>query len=198
MINFINKYGIYSILLVILLEYACFPIPSEVVLPLSGLILKSQSQNFIYVVLLSSIAGIVGTLLCYLLGRLLGYRFLMFMMKKFPSSTDSLNTTKNKYLKSAKKSVLFGRLIPICRTYISFFSGIYKQNIIEFILYSFIGIFIWNSFLMGLGYFFYDKIDINIFYENYKIITLLIIGLYIIIHIIKKEIKQRKKAIFGD
>lgn len=181
-----------------MLEYACFPIPSEVVLPLSGLILKSLSYNFLYVVFLSSLFGLIGTLICYALGRLLGYRVLLFIIKKFPDSHEGINSTKEKYLKSAKKSVLLGRLIPLCRTYISFFSGIYKQNILEFILYSFIGIFVWNSVLIGLGYFFYDKVNINLFYDNYKVISLVIIGVYIIIRIIKKELKTRKKAILSD
>lgn len=193
MIEFINQYGIYAIMAMIALEYACFPIPSEIVLPLSGLILKSEGFNFLFIVFLSTISGIVGIIICYCIGRFLGFPILNKIKRMFPSSSNALEETERKYLKSSKKAVLIGRMIPICRTYVSFFSGLYKQRLLSFILFSSIGIFVWNMMLMGIGYYFSHKIDINIFYENYKLITLSIIGLYIIIYIIKKEIKYKKR-----
>ena len=61
--EWISKYGIYMSMLVILLEYACLPISSEVILPLAGIIAQREGYNLIYVIVLSSFFGIIGSLL---------------------------------------------------------------------------------------------------------------------------------------
>ena len=72
--NVIENYGLIAIFLVIALEYACFPVPSELVLPLSGAVAAQGKFNFLAVYLLSILAGLIGSYLCYAIGRYGGVR----------------------------------------------------------------------------------------------------------------------------
>ena len=173
--NLIDEYGAYIIFLAIFLEYACFPLPSEVILPLAGAIGYNANISPVLMIALSSIAGLLGALLCYYLGVL---GSLPFFKPKSKEENDSISF----YEKYGNWAILFGRLIPLCRTYISFIAGVKKHKVWKYILFSSIGIIIWNSILITLGYVFYDNIDIiSIWYSEYKFI---ILGLICIIFII--------------
>lgn len=189
--NLIDEYGVYIIFLAIFLEYACFPLPSEVILPLAGAIGYNANISPVLMIALSSIAGLLGALLCYYLGVL---GSLPFFKPESKEENDSISF----YEKYGNWAILFGRLIPLCRTYISFVAGVKKHKVWKYILFSSIGIIIWNSILITLGYVFYDNIDIiSIWYSEYKFIILGLICIIIIIVIIKK-IKKRKKPISKD
>lgn len=189
--NLIDEYGVYIIFLAIFLEYACFPLPSEVILPLAGAIGYNANISPVLMIALSSIAGLLGALLCYYLGVL---GSLPFFKPESKEENDSISF----YEKYGNWAILFGRLIPLCRTYISFVAGVKKHKVWKYILFSSIGIIIWNSILITLGYVFYDNIDIiSIWYSEYKFIILCLICIIFIIVIIKK-IKKRKKPISKD
>ena len=66
MITFLSQYGLLAIFIIITLEYACFPISSEVVLPVSGLIAAQLHHKITVVILISVVAGIIGSSVCYL------------------------------------------------------------------------------------------------------------------------------------
>ena len=55
---FISKYGILATCLIILIEYACFPVSSEIVLPFSGAIAKINQFNLPFLIFLSIICGL--------------------------------------------------------------------------------------------------------------------------------------------
>ena len=189
--NLIDEYGVYIIFLAIFLVYACFPLPSEVILPLAGAIGYNANISPVLMIALSSIAGLLGALLCYYLGVL---GSLPFFKPESKEENDSISF----YEKYGNWAILFGRLIPLCRTYISFVAGVKKHKVWKYILFSSIGIIIWNSILITLGYVFYDNIDIiSIWYSEYKFIILGLICIIFIIVIIKK-IKKRKKPISKD
>lgn len=183
--NLINEYGTYIVFLAIFLEYACFPLPSEVILPLAGAIGYNANISPIVMIALSSVCGLLGALLCYYLGML---GTIPFFKPKKKEETDSISF----YEKYGNLAILFGRLIPLCRTYISFIAGIKKHKLWKYILFSSIGILLWNSVLISLGYIFYDNIDIiSIWYNEYKFIILGIVLIILIIMIIKKIIKRK-------
>lgn len=160
--EWVSRYGIYMSMLVILLEYACLPISSEVILPLAGIIAQREGYNLIYVIVLSTFFGIIGSLICYVIGYLSRKIF-----KKDPKKNIN-NVTKF--------SSLLCRLIPITRTYISFYQGLKGEKIFRFIFLSLIGILIWNGCLISLGYFIGNNKElINIIIEKYKYFILIIV-----------------------
>lgn len=192
--NAINAYGLLAVFTLILLEYACFPLPSEVVLPFSGAIASQSSWTFPAIWGLSVLAGVLGALTCYLIGYFGGYPLVEKLKKKFPKMKRGLDTSQQKYEKCAAMSVCIGRLIPLCRTYISFFAGISRQSLWSYLGASAIGIAIWNSVLIGLGYIFAENwYIVSEYYEKYKMVLLPILGILIIFFMIRLFWKRKRR-----
>ena len=194
LISLLNTYGIYIIFILITLEYACFPIPSEVVLPLAGAIGYLNNINPLIMILLATVCGYIGAIFCYYLGYF-GKTKIINKLNK--NNEREANESKSFYKKYANFAICGGRIVPICRTYISFVAGANKHNFISYSIFTLIGIIIWNATLITLGYFFYDNIEIiQPFYNTYKYIILSLIGIIISFIIIKKiKTKQRNKTV---
>lgn len=190
--NLITDYGLIAMFLIIMLEYACFPVSSEIVLPFSGAIACSQNIHFFVILTASVIAGLIGTTFCYVVGCYGGSAILGRLIKKFPKTEKGLNSSYRKFEKYGASAVCFARVIPICRTYIAFISGTMKQSYSVFLLSSFIGITIWNTMLIGTGYFLQDNWQLAYgYYDEYKHILIpIMIG--IIVFLVFKKLSHRK------
>lgn len=151
--NFIFKYGLIAIFLIITIEYACFPISSEIVLPFSGAVASISDISFITVIIVSLIGGLIGTSTCYFIGKIGGNAIIQKISRKYPKTQKALDSSINKFNKYGKFAVLFGRLIPLIRTYIAFIAGALDLNYPVFLIFSALGIGIWNTLLVGLGYY---------------------------------------------
>ncbi len=179
---------------VILMEYACFPISSELVLPISGGVAKSQNFPFVFMVLISVLAGMIGVCFTYAIGRYGGSPLLEYLMKRFPRTKKPILSSYRFLGDHGAGAVCFGRLVPICRTYISFISGAAGRNFGEYFFYSCIGIIIWNTFLLSIGYYFMQYRDtVMRYYEQYKLLVLFAAGTVIILFIIHKLAKPAEE-----
>ncbi len=180
--NLIYEYGLIAMFFLILIEYACFPVSSEIVLPFSGAVASYQHISFFIIIIISVIAGLIGTSICYVIGRTGGLPLINRLKKRFPSTEKGLDSSFKRFDKYGSWAVCIGRVIPICRTYIAFISGVTKQKYTVFISASAIGITTWNIILIGLGYLLRENWKIvGEYYSRYKIILmpLLIIGILI-------------------
>lgn len=188
--SLIEQYGLISIFLIVMLEYANFPLPSEVVLPFIGIMVSKGNIDFGLALTISIIGGIVGSTINYLLGLYFGKPILKYMMKKYPKTRYSIKSSMWWMNKYGKISVMLARVIPVARTIISIPAGINKMNINIFVLYSTIGISLWNTILIFLGYILGDNLS-NIAYliKNYS----LIVGIVLVSVIVIIYSKKRKK-----
>ena len=183
LIIFISKYGIIATCITILIEYACFPVSSEIVLPLSGAVAKINNFNLALLIFLSIICGLIGSLICYFIGKYFGNKCITFIVKIFPKAQSAFDASYRFFKKYDGKAVFVARLIPLCRTYISFVSGVLEQSISSFLLYSCLGITLWNTVLISLGYILGSNWTYVIkLYNNYKFFLLFIIGLLLLIY----------------
>lgn len=183
--NFIFKYGLIAIFLIITIEYACFPISSEIVLPFSGAVASITGIHFFTIIPVSVAGGLIGTSISYFIGRVGGRAIINKIMIKFPKSQKGLESSMNKFNKYGLFAVCFGRLIPLIRTYIAFVAGASALNYPSYLLSSFIGITLWNTLLIGLGYSLREKWDIvGHYYTRYKEVILpllLLVSFYAIV-----------------
>ena len=81
---------------------------------------------------------------------------------RFPSTKKSIRASYSWIKKYDKSSIMISRLIPVARTFISIIAGVIKMNVIAFIIYSTIGISLWNLILISAGYILGDKLHIII------------------------------------
>ncbi len=199
-LNLFGEWGLLGVFILIVLEYACFPIPSEVVLPFVGFIASLNEYSLVGVILMSVIMGYVGSLICYLGGYYGGSYLYNKIYNKFNKLQKGMDEANEKFTKYGNLSVFICRVIPLCRTYISFLAGIFKQSLFKYSIYSILGISVWNSILIVLGYFLMNNWQlVSFYYDKYKII-LLIILVMVMFFLLIKSIKKRKKVkdINGD
>lgn len=150
--HFIMEYGLISIFIIVMLEYANAPLPSEIVLPFAGVLALKFSMNLASVIFVSILGGILGSVINYYLGYKLGNPLIDFLKRKYPKTKKSIKSSYKWITKYDKVSVMISRLVPLARTFISIVAGVTRMNIIAFMLYSTIGIGIWNTILISMGY----------------------------------------------
>lgn len=192
----LQNYGMAAIFLLILMEYACFPVSSEIILPLSGALAAGQGMSFPMLVLISTGAGAGGSMITYTLGRLGGSPLLERTMHRFPSMEKPILSSYRAFGNHGRGAVFVSRLIPLCRTYIGFVAGAMKQRPGSYLLFSAFGILIWNTVLTGIGYYFYQYRDIFFRYFNEYKHIILISGILLLFLIFLGRI--RKKAETGE
>lgn len=193
--SLLKKYGLLGLCLMILLEYACFPISSEIVLPFCGAFAKSYDISFFLLIPGSVLAGLLGTSLCYLIGRIGGTRVLTFLKTRFPKTEKGITASEKKMEQYGALAVCFGRVIPLCRTYIAFIAGSVKQPFGQFLTYSFFGITVWNCILISLGYLLKSNWnEVQRYYEEYKLILVATAALAAIVFILWKHLTNKKSV----
>jgi membrane protein DedA with SNARE-associated domain len=141
------------------LESACVPIPSEVTLGLGGalasgaVISGSHAHLNLGVVILVAIAGsLVGSMLAYVVGRT-GGRALVDRFGKYVLLTHAdLDRSEAWFARRGEPVVLFGRVIPVIRTFISLPAGMAEMNVTKFLVFTTIGVTAWVSLLCSIGY----------------------------------------------
>ncbi len=191
--NAINQYGLSAILILIFLEYACFPVSSEIILPLAGLAGARFHVPFITLVLASTAAGLGGTGMTYLFGRVGGSPLLEKTMKRFPSFEKPILASYRAFGNHGKSAVFISRIIPLCRTYIGFVAGAMKQPLISYFFCSAFGILLWNSLLTSLGYYFYQYRESFFFYFNRYKKWIFVCGSLILLFLLFRHISSRRK-----
>lgn len=191
-LSLFDRYGIFAMILIIFLEYACFPISSELVLPFSGAVARAEDVSFFLLLPLSVLAGLLGTGLCYLAGHIGGDAVLTKLVTRFPKTKKAIDASRAKFDKYGAGAVCIGRVIPLCRTYIAFVAGAVGQSPSVYFPYSLLGITIWNSALLSLGYFLQDNWGaVSGYYARYKQYLLpVLIG--IVVTIVLHKIFKKK------
>ena len=153
-VNYLMRYGVIFIFIIVYLEQLNLPgLAAGVIMPAIGVFIATSHRSFIFILLITIAAGILGSLTLYLVGYFVGSSILEWFNKKFPKTqkyTDKILAYTEKY---GKKAVFICRLIPAIRTIVSLISGTVREEITGFTIYSILGIAIWNLVLISSGYF---------------------------------------------
>ena len=193
-VSLVGNFGYMGVFIAVFLEYACLPLPSEVLLPFVGLLAATGKISLIGAIFVSVLGGILGSLTCYAIGYFGGSLIIESLQRKFPSSRKSISKINHFIIKYQKSSVFLTRLVPLTRTYISLVVGTLKFNIITFILYSLGGIILWNTLLIVIGYFLGENTQpISRILKDYSFIIIVLIIIFCIYILYKKFLKKRRK-----
>jgi membrane protein DedA with SNARE-associated domain len=149
--SIITDLGYGGIFLLMVLESALIPIPSEIIMPFSGFLVTTGSLGSIGVILAGSLGNLVGSIATYFLGIKLGRAFLIKYGKYLFFRPKHLVFTEELFRKYGEKIVFVGRLLPVVRTYVSLPAGIGRTNFFKFAVYTLAGSLIWNTILTYAG-----------------------------------------------
>ena len=135
------------------IESACIPLPSELIMPLAGwMLIKEQSLPVTYTLvagLYGALGNTIGSAIAYAVGMWGGRPFLEKYGKYILISKHDLNLADRWFKRSGSWSIFASRLLPVVRTFISLPAGIARMHFFKFLVYTFLGSFIWS---VGLAY----------------------------------------------
>jgi membrane protein DedA with SNARE-associated domain len=194
----ISSLGYGGIFILMILESALIPIPSEIIMPFSGFLVSSGKLGSVGVILAGSLGNLVGSVITYYLGIRLGRAFLIKYGKYILFRVHHLVWTEQLFQKYGDKISFVGRLLPVVRTYISLPAGIGKSNFIKFVVYTLVGSIIWNSLLtyggiqLGRSWQHIDK------YSGYLDIIAVVATAVFIVWIVYNNTKNRRKGNITD
>ena len=194
--EYLQQYGYLCVFILVLIEYANAPLPSEVVLPLVGFLIADGHMKFIPALIVSIVAGTLGSLINYMIGTYFREWTIRVIISKSEKLEKSLHESMKWINKYGNLSVMVGRVIPLIRTVIAIPAGLVKMPIGKYILFSSIGIGVWNGILISMGVVFAGNIEkIATLLKNYSVIMLVLIIVLIVVIMLRNKSKKRKNII---
>lgn len=145
----ISKLGYSGIVLLMAIESACIPLPSEIIMPFSGYLVSTGQMNIWAVGLAGAIGCVLGSMVAYWAGMYGGRPFIEKYGKYVLVSRHDLDMADRWFANYGEIIVFASRLLPVIRTFIAFPAGVARMNIPRFIIYTFAGSLPW---CLGLAY----------------------------------------------
>ena len=152
--NAYQALGWPGVVLLMTIESACIPLPSEIIMPLAGWMLISPGhwESIFLAGLYGAIGNVVGSAITYWVGAWGGRPFLRRYGKYMLISEHDLDTADRWFAKYGDRAAFFSRLLPAVRTFISLPAGIARTDKTRFFIYTFAGSLIWSTALAYGGY----------------------------------------------
>ena len=145
----ISLLGYGGVVLLMAIESACIPLPSEIIMPFSGYLVSRGEMNLWLVGVAGAVGCVAGSMIAYWVG-MYGGRPLIEKYGRFVLiSHHDLDLADRWFAKYGEVIVFVSRLLPAIRTFIAFPAGVARMNIPRFILYTFAGSLPW---CLGLAY----------------------------------------------
>lgn len=160
-LDWISTLGYPGIVLLMALESACMPVPSEIVMPFAGYLVFQAETDPLYNGNVMSLVGVslagalgctLGSVLAYVVGKHWGRPFILRYGKYFLIRKKHLDMADEWFEKYGDVATFVARLLPIIRTFISLPAGIARMDFKKFVFYSFVGSLPWTAMLAYVGY----------------------------------------------
>jgi membrane protein DedA with SNARE-associated domain len=151
-IHLIDTFGLTGIFIGMIIESACIPLPSEVILLGGGAAAAIGSMSYWGVVAAGVFGNLVGSLIAYYVGAWGGRRLLERYGKYVLFNQSHLDQAQRWFDRHGEITVLVARNLPFVRTFISLPAGIAGMRITKFITFTIIGCIPWNMALAYAGY----------------------------------------------
>jgi membrane protein DedA with SNARE-associated domain len=203
--NLYGLTGLAGIVLAMAIESCCIPLPSEIVMPVAGIIVGSYYTskplhlpgtnpsfplwlNLILVALAGATGCLVGSITAYYIGYKGGRPLMLKYGRYLLISQHDADKADQFFQRWGSATAFFSRLLPVIRTYISLPAGIAEMPFVKFCIYTFLGSFPWCLLLAYLGTLLGANLEkLTPYFHSFDIVILVIlvilIGLYIWRHI---------------
>lgn len=147
-IHTIDQFGYYGVVVLMAIESACIPLPSEVIMPFAGSLAPERFS--LWMLGLTGAAGcVLGSMLAYGLGKIGGRPLIERYGKYVLISPHDVDLADRWFERYGEAVVFFSRLLPVIRTFIAFPAGVARMNVPRFVFYTFVGSYPW---CYGLAY----------------------------------------------
>ena len=195
--NLLESFGYFGVFALMVLEHLFPPIPSELVMPLSGFISHQSAQLSLGMVIVAgSLGSVVGTLAWYALGRLISQAQIVEWVRRYgrwlslkPKDIEQAMTFFQRG--GGHWVVGVGRVVPGVRTYVSVPAGLSNMPLLPYLIYSSIGTVVWTGMLAIAGYFLGDHFDVvQQFISPISKIVLITLAIFALLWVIRRYFRR--------
>jgi LPXTG-motif cell wall-anchored protein len=156
------QHGTYSaILLLMAVESACIPLPSEIIMPFAGYLVSKGILSLWLVAIAGALGCNFGSTLAYAVGAWGGRSIISRWGRFVMLDRADLDIAERFFQRFGSLAVLIGRLIPVVRTFIALPAGIARMSWWRFQVYTFVGSVLWCLTLAYVGQLLGDQWDKN-------------------------------------
>lgn len=155
-VELISQIGLLGAAFLIGIEVIIPPIPSEAILLLTGFNVSLGRFGFLEAILATTAGSLLGASFWYLIGYFFTRERLENTVGKFGKyvglSLKNMQKTMLWFERYGAALVFFGRMLPIVRSLVSIPAGLVKMGVAKFYFFSIIGILIWNTLWISIGF----------------------------------------------
>ncbi|WP_063002714.1 DedA family protein [Nocardia mikamii] len=155
--HLILTYGLVAIVVLMVAESACIPIPSELTMLLGGALEAGAAGgahlNVVAVIVAGTLGNVAGSYLAWLAGRWGGRPALHRWGRYVLLRTEEVQRAQDWFDRHGRAAVFWARLLPGIRTFISLPAGIAEMPAMRFGIYTVAGCLPWTAALAIAGYF---------------------------------------------
>jgi membrane protein DedA with SNARE-associated domain len=145
----ISTLGYGGVVLLMAIESACVPLPSEIIMPFAGYLVYKGQFNLWAVGVAGAFGCVLGSWVAYYVGLYGGRPMIEKYGRYVLLSRHDLDLADRWFARYGEVIVFFSRLLPVIRTFIAFPAGVARMNLTRFTLYTFLGSLPW---CIGLAY----------------------------------------------
>ena len=150
-ITVVSQAGYPGIVLLMGIESACIPLPSEIIMPFSGYLVYTGRFKLAWVALAGAVGCNVGSLVAYYVGALGGRPLAEKYGRYVLVTRHDLELADRWFARYGDWAVFFARLLPVVRTFIALPAGVARMNFLRFNVYTFLGSLPWCLALAYAG-----------------------------------------------
>src|SRR3982750_1380453 len=141
--------GYWGVGLLMAIESACIPLPSEIIMPFAGYLVSRGEMSIWGVAVAGALGCVVGSLIAYWVGMYGGRPLIEKYGRYVLISRQDLELADRWFSRYGEAIIFTSRLLPAIRTFIAFPAGVARMNLTRFVLYTFAGSLPW---CLGLAY----------------------------------------------
>ena len=150
-LTFIDSWGYFAVAILMAMENACIPVPSELILGFAGYLVSAERMTFTGAMIAGMIGGMAGSIFAYVVGATGGRKFVDKYGKYFFIKKSHVDLAQRWFDKYGIRAVFFSRMLPVVRTFISLPAGFARVNFKQFLFYTFAGSLPWTALILYAG-----------------------------------------------
>lgn len=150
-VGVISAMGYAGIALLMAIESACIPLPSEIIMPFAGYLVSLGKMDLFWAATAGAIGCNLGSIVAYEAGKRGGRPFVERYGRYVLVSTHDLDRAERFFARWGGMTVLVCRLLPVVRTFIAFPAGVARMPLLRFHVYTFVGSWPWCYALAWVG-----------------------------------------------
>ncbi|MCB5187158.1 DedA family protein [Methylobacillus caricis] len=189
----ISTMGYGGIVLLMAIESACIPLPSEIIMPFAGFLVFKGEMTLWGVALAGAAGCVLGSIPAYYLGMFGGRPLVEKYGKWVLISHHDLHLADRWFAKYGDIIIFIGRLLPAVRTFIAFPAGVARMHLGKFIAYTFAGSLLWCYLLAYAGMKFGQHWErLEIYFHQFHIV-LVVAGMIFAVWYIRRHFKAIRR-----